>query len=213
MSLTLRSFPSSSERRTISSLASSIELLLPLKSKRWASSFCACWTALATSCMSVLETTSKENSCAMTPLRHPERSEGPQNATPSPSSRLRMTCSLLLHHLNARWYREPEQLRRRGPLVKAGERERRLIAFAVGVRHAANRMRWRVNRHDHVADHGRAALRLQRRGHGVPARRLLRHEGAIARGGVADDQERQLGAALRVEVRHRDLLVGGDVEP
>jgi hypothetical protein len=62
MSFTLRSFPSSSLWRTISSAVSSIELLLPLKSKRCASSFCACRMALATSCMSVLDTTSNEKS-------------------------------------------------------------------------------------------------------------------------------------------------------
>src|ERR1700738_157921 len=106
MSFTLRNFPSSSETRVISSVPSSIELLLPLKSNRCASSFCACWMAFATSCISVLETMSNENSCAM-------------------------AFSLLLHDLHPGRGRETEEIRGHRAAVDGGEVEGGLIALAV----------------------------------------------------------------------------------
>src|SRR5579864_3767589 len=126
MSLTLRSFPSSSELSTISPSVSSIELLLPLKSNRCASSFCACWIAFETSCMSVFETTSNENSCAIDAPR-----------------------LWGADHVHSRRRVEMEQLGRRGVLVEAGEVEHGAIALAIRVFELLDQVRRRRDRHRH----------------------------------------------------------------
>src|SRR5712692_4080675 len=136
MSFTLRSLPSSSELRTISSAVSSIVLLLPLKSNRCASSFCACWMALATSCMSVFDTTSNENSCAIR------------------SSRCR-------NDFHARRRREAKELRRNCAAAKSREIEYRPISFAIRILNLLHEVGVGSDGQGEVSDRGGGIARLE----------------------------------------------------
>src|SRR5438309_315994 len=215
MSFTLRSFPSSSESSTISSAVSSTALFDPLKSNRCPSSFCACWMALATSCMLVLETTSNENSWAMLLLsRHPERAEGSRRRRAfAVLRRLRRTDGLLLHHLHAGGGREVKEIIGKCTLTNSAQLERRLIAFTVGVVDPLDDVCGRRDGHGDAADHGRGGAGLQSDHDGPAARALPDDEVPIAGHRIADEQKRQFAAPRLVERGHRDLLVAGDVEP
>src|SRR5258706_13755703 len=175
MSLTLGSFPSSSAPRTISPAVSSMELLLPLKSKRWASSFCACCTALETSCISVFDTISKEKSWAM------------------PAS------VLLLNDVHARRRCEVKEIGRDRTPGEAGKVERGLVAVAIRIGDALDGVRGRGDGDDDVANHGRGLAWLERGGHRTAARGLADDEMPLARRRIADDEKGKLAATLFVD--------------
>src|SRR5712692_5209063 len=90
--------------------------------------------ALATSCMSVFETTSNENSCAIT----------------------------MLNYFHARRRCEAKELRGSRFAMESREIELGAIAFAIGILQLLHQMRaWR-DRHGDVADRRRCAPWLQR---------------------------------------------------
>src|SRR5581483_10760588 len=164
-------------------------LLLPLKSNRCASSFCACWMAFETSCISVLETTSNENSWAIS------------------------LSSLCGDHCYAGRRRKAEQLGRRSAAMIAGEFEERAISLAVGVFEPIDQMRRRVDGQRRAANRGGRGARLQGHNDRRSAIRFAYGEEPLARRGLADEQERQFGLTLVVDRTDGHLLVRRHVEP
>src|SRR3954452_2069766 len=120
---------------------------------------------------------------------------------------------LLLHYFHAGWRREAEKFGRYRASREAGEVERCFVALAVRIRDALNRVRGRRDRDRDVADHRRRGARLQRGDDVAAARGLADDEVTVARGRIADQQERQLAAMCFVERRDSDLLLAGQVEP
>src|SRR4051794_5426912 len=106
---------------------------------------------------------------------------------------------LLLHHFHAGWRREAEKFGRNRAPREAGEVERGLVALAIRIRDALNRVRGGCDRDRDVADHGRRAARLQRRDDVAAARGLADDEVTVARGRIADQQKRELAAMRFIE--------------
>src|SRR5438105_8162647 len=144
--------------------------------------------ALATSCISVLETTSNENSWAI-------------------------SSSLRRDHFDARRRREVKEIGTHRAAVKSGELEYRAVALAIGILKLLDQVRVRRDGQRDVANGSARTTRLQRDHDRSAARRLVDDEEPLAGSRVADEQKRQLTLASIVERRNGDLLVGGDVKP